>query len=173
VDEHVDGDAGLAQRVAGARRRDDHAGAPRGPQCGRVAAREVDGADVVERVPRQLVVAVRHQALAEDRDRALAVVGQVDEAASLDPGPRARMHRHALARELLVHARAEPVARERRQEQRAAGQLRHLHRRDGPAAGGLVPELLHVQDLAGTGQPRHDREVDPLDVADHRHARIH
>ena len=69
--------------------------------------------------------------------------------------------------------RAEVVARERGEEQRAAGQLRHLHGRDGAAAGRLLPRLARVQDLAGSRQPRHDGEVDPLDVADHRDARMH
>ena len=74
-----------------------------------------------------------------------------------------------------LRARALPVVvvRERGDEQRAAGELEHLDGRDRAAAGRLVPELGHVQDLARPRQARDDGEVDPLDVPDDGDARPH
>src|SRR5262249_4938101 len=50
----------------------------------------------------------------------------------------------------------------------AAGQLAELHRRDGPAAGGLGPVLGDVHDLAWMRHRRHAEELDPFDVPDDR-----
>jgi hypothetical protein len=116
---------------------------------------------------------VRDQPVAEDRDRALAVVGEVGEAAPVRALAIGGVDHDVLARELLARAAAEVVPRERGDEQRAAGELGHLHHGDGAAARGFGPELGHVHDLPGVREPRDDREVDPLDVSHHCHARVH
>ena len=81
-------------------------------------------------------------------------------------GARGGVHAHAVRGQPLGRAARPLVVAERREEVRAAAQLRELDRRDRPAAAGLLPRLRRVHDVAGRGQVRHARELDPLDVPD-------
>ena len=109
---------------------------------------------------------MRHDPLAEDRDRALAVAVEVDEAAPLGARPRRGVHAHAELLEPLLGAAAELVLGQRGEELGLAGELGELHGGDGAAAADLLPPLGRVHDLAGRRHVRHARELDPLDVAD-------
>ena len=79
VHERVELHAGLVQRRRSARRGDEHARRARRAQGGDVAAGEVERVDAVQRGPRQRVVAVRDDPLADHGDRPLAVVVDVHE----------------------------------------------------------------------------------------------
>ena len=75
-----------------------------------------------------------------------------------------------MIRELRLRAPGEVVVPERRVEERATGELRKLHGRDGATAGRLRPPTLGVDDLARDRDVPHGEEVDPLDVPDDREA---
>jgi hypothetical protein len=162
VELHVRG----AQRVERARRGDEPARSPRLPERAAVAAGEVDRVDLVQALPRQVVVAARHDPVAEDGDRALPVGVEVDEAAALAARARRRVHAHAELVEALLRPPAEVVIGKRGEELALTGQLRELHGGDGTAAADLLPELARMDDLARARDVRHARELDPLDVAD-------
>ena len=78
------------------------------------------------------------------------------------------MHGDAARLELLARAAAEVVVGERGEEEAGAGEIRELDGRDGAAAGGLLPCLERVHDLARRGRMLDARELDPLDVPDDR-----
>ena len=111
--ERVELHAAGPQRVVGARRGHEPARAPGVAQRADVAAREVDAVDPVEPLPRQVVVAVRHDPLAEHGDRPLALGVEVDEAAALPALARRGEDGHAELLEPLLRAAPELVRGER------------------------------------------------------------
>ncbi len=114
---------------------------------------------------------MRDEPLAEHGDRALAVGGEVDERAPLEPVAGAGVELDAERRELLGRAAPGLVASERGEERRGARELEHLHGGDRAAARRLGPELVRGQDLAALRQPLDDDAVGELDVPDGRHPR--
>ena len=70
--------------------------------------------------------------------------------------------------ELRLRAPAELVVGERREEDARAGEIRELDRGHRATACRLCPGLAGVDDLARGRQLVDARELDPLDMSDHR-----
>src|ERR671931_2478632 len=166
-DEGVELDRALAEGLRLARRGDEE----RRPACrvqrGLVAAHEVRRVGPRELLPRQAPVAAgRAQLVAEHRDRPLAVRVHEREGTALrlrrDHGPNG----HALLGQLRAAPPPELVVAEDGEERRLDAEPHELHRGDRPAAGGLLPRLDRMDDLAGLRHVLDAGELDPLDVPD-------
>jgi len=79
-----------------------------------------------------------------------------------------RVHVEAEPGELLHRATAELVVAEHREELAAAVQPRDLTRDHRPAPARDREHRLALHDLPGGRHMRDEREVDPLDMTDHR-----
>src|SRR5207248_151671 len=110
-----------------------------------------------------------NEAVAEHGDRALALrIDEGDRAALGLTGAPGGLAADAAPAQVLERAPAGLVVAERGQERARAGELAQLHRRDAAAAGGLLEDLGGMDDLARRRDVRHAKELDPLDVPDHR-----
>ena len=76
------------------------------------------------------------------------------------------VHGDAARVELLARPAAELVVAERGEEVGRAVEVRELHGGDRAAAGGLLPRLERVDDLARRGHMLDPDELDPLHVPD-------
>jgi hypothetical protein len=133
-----------------------------------------DGVEGRELVPGERVGAAGDDALAPDRDRALARRPvEVGEAAAVGAVVLRRVDRDAVARELGSQRAGDAVVAERGEEGGMARELAQLHGRHGAATTGLSEPLTGVGDLAGAGEAVDDAELDVLDVADDAYARRH
>jgi hypothetical protein len=112
----------------------------------------------------------RPQARAEHRDRALALVVDVDEGPALRLRAEAALDLDAELLEPSVRAVAGLVVTKGGEQAGAAGELHQLDRRHGPAAAGLLERALGVDDLARVRDVRHLCELAPLHVPDDRDA---
>src|SRR4051812_43129919 len=127
------------------RRRDERLRPAGGAKCGDVAADEVDGLGVGKLVPgERRVLAPRAETRAEDRDRPLARIVEVGEAAPLRLVERRGVEADPELREPGARARAEIVARERSEEHRLTCERCELGRGDGAAARRLLERLARV-----------------------------
>ena len=95
-DEHVGRDVAGEQCVGGAGGRDEHARGARRAGGGAVAAGQVDAVAGAEPLPRQRIVAVRDEPLAEHGDRALGGRVEMREGAALGTRAHRRLQVEAV-----------------------------------------------------------------------------
>ena len=115
---------------------------------------------------------MRHEALAHDRDRPLAVPVELREAAALGPLSRSGVELDPVpALELVPRGGRDAVVAQRREEHGLPRELAQLDSGDGAAACGLAEPRARVDDLARFREVVDDGELHPLDVADDANAR--
>ena len=108
----VELDRSALERLEHARRRDEDAAPARRDERVDVARAEVDGVAAQELVPgERVVVTARAEALADDRDRPLAGLVDVDEALALRGLDDGRVHLHPTPLELRLRLAPELVRR--------------------------------------------------------------
>jgi RNA polymerase sigma factor (sigma-70 family) len=168
VDEGVELDARIDERGQHAGGGNDRARPPCLAERRRVSGSEVDRVDLVQLLPRERVGRMRIEPWADRRDRPLAAVVEVREAAPLRLVPEDRLDAHSELLELVRRSVAEVVVPERREEDDVAGQPEELTRCDGAPSGGLDPRLARVHDLAGLWHSLDTGELDPFHMADYR-----
>ena len=170
ADQDVGGDPRRGERLERAAGHDQQACLPRRGEGLGVARRHVRDVGAVEPVPRKGVRTARLQAFAERHDRSLvAVIDQRHGSPGLVVADR-RVDRQSERRQPSLAQLADVVVADRREQVARAGELRELHGGHGAPAGGLVPRLGRVHDLAGPGHPVDQPERDPFHVSHHRHA---
>ena len=109
---------------------------------------------------------MRPRALADHRDRALALGVEVDKRPPLRLGAPRRLNPNPEDLQLSLRAMAEVVVAKRGEEEALAGQARELHRGHGSAACRLLPVLEDLNDLAGFRDALDPRELGPFHVPD-------
>jgi hypothetical protein len=167
-EDQVELDTGLREHLFGPHRRGQEPCSTRGLHGADVAGREVDGIHISKLVPGQSIRSVRPEPGADDGDRPLSVVVDMDEGPSLRLGPPRRLNPKTQRFELMLRTPANLVVAERGQEQAFARELCELDRSDGTSPRRLLPTVERVDDLARGGQTPDRRELDPFDVADDR-----
>ena len=138
-------------------------------QRSRVAGGDVDRVRRAEVVPTQRVGRRRGQPVAQRDDRAFA--GRVDQGERAPaPGVAARGGANVDAHrcQLPLGSGADVVVADRGEERGRAGQLRELHRGDGPAASRHLPLVGRVGDATGRWHGIDVGERDPFGVAHDR-----
>ena len=160
--QHVDLDPRLRQRIDRAHGRDELTRSPRRPHRRGIAGGEVDGIGVLELGPGKRVIPVRPGALADHRDRALALGVEVDKRPPLRLGAPRRLDPNPESLQLSLRAVAEVVVAKRGEEEALAGQARELHRGDGSAACRLLPVLERPERsrrVPGRSRPARTRPI--------------